>query len=91
MPLGRSKRRWKHVTTDIWELRLEGYGLDSSGYGQGTVASSCEQGNEPSAPLIGGGGVSTNWASLYLPRTLIYVLNYGICWPGKQAPTKENS
>jgi hypothetical protein len=33
------------------DIRLGGYGLDSSGSGKGPVAGSCEHGNESSGPI----------------------------------------
>jgi hypothetical protein len=34
---------------------VESYGLDASGSGQGPVTGSCEDGNEPSTSINGGG------------------------------------
>jgi hypothetical protein len=49
--LGRFRSRWDdNIETDfrVWN---EGYGLDSSGSGQGTVANSCEHTNEYSGSI----------------------------------------
>jgi hypothetical protein len=45
-PLGRPRRRWvDNIKTDIGD-RVEWYGLDRSGSGQGPVEGSCKHGNE---------------------------------------------
>jgi hypothetical protein len=47
-PLGRPRRRWEDgIRMDLREIGL-GYGLDSTGSGQGPVAGCCECGDEPS-------------------------------------------
>jgi hypothetical protein len=48
-PLGRPRRRWEDgIRMDLRETGLGGYGLDSTGSGQGPVAGCCECGDEPS-------------------------------------------
>jgi hypothetical protein len=48
-PLGRPRRRWEDgIRMDLREIGLGGYGLDSTGSGQGPVVSCCECGDEPS-------------------------------------------
>jgi hypothetical protein len=48
-PLGRPRRRWEDgIRMDLREIGLGGWGLDSTGSGQGPVAGCCECGDEPS-------------------------------------------
>jgi hypothetical protein len=48
-PLVRPRRRWEDgIRMDLGEIGLVGYGLDSTGSGQGPVAGCCECGDEPS-------------------------------------------
>jgi hypothetical protein len=50
--LGRPSRRWEDgIRMDLREIGLGGCGLDSSGSGQGPVASCCEFGDEPSGSV----------------------------------------
>jgi hypothetical protein len=47
-PLGIPRRRWEDgIKMDLRETGLGGCGLDSTGSGQGSVASCCECGDEP--------------------------------------------
>jgi hypothetical protein len=47
-PLGRHRLRWGIISKLILKKQDKGYGVDSSGSGQGIVAGSCDHGNEPS-------------------------------------------
>jgi hypothetical protein len=48
-PLERPRRRWEDgIRMDLREIGLGGFGLDSTGSGQGPVAGCCECGDEPS-------------------------------------------
>jgi hypothetical protein len=52
-PLGRPRRRWEDgIRMNIREIGLGGCGLDSTGSGQGPVASCCECGDEPSCSCV---------------------------------------
>jgi hypothetical protein len=50
-PLGRPEHRWGYKMN--LETRVGGFGLDSSGSGQGPVADSCVHSNEFSGPIKG--------------------------------------
>jgi hypothetical protein len=51
IPLGRPRCRWKYnIKMNRQEIGW-GYGLDSSGSGQGQVADICKRGKEPSGSI----------------------------------------
>jgi hypothetical protein len=55
-PLRRPRRRWDdNIRMDLREVDWEGVILHLSGSGYGPVTGSCEQGNEPSGSIQGGG------------------------------------
>jgi hypothetical protein len=53
-PLRKARNRWdNNIRMALWE-RVRSRVLDASGSGQGSVAGSCEHGNEPSGSITGG-------------------------------------
>jgi hypothetical protein len=69
----RPRRKWEdNIKTDVRKSKVGGFGLVSSDSGYGTVAGSCEHGNETSG-YIKGREFLTRWETItFSRRTLLH-------------------